>query len=262
MATSEMDGLRRAVAEFAACGEDKDALSEVKPRVQEAVYGVLLWVASEAADHSMLDSEIVGMGTAVKWGLLRALSFTRHHPGFLKLPQTMEMTRKNLAGIPGKKGTEIVGADLQADIAACENPQELEAVKEVMKFLSGTDRFKKDLGGVDLSSGLKNTCRASTNKAKEGIVGILRTGTVTKTYLHNSKGEVKEVSSKGLAKAMAAREAHPDAIASQNAKLVISGVDTSAQAAKLVGTAQKVPRCGLCTRPMGDETGQICSRCK
>jgi len=185
------------------------------------------------------------------------------------------MTRKNLAGIPAKKASEIIGADLQGDMIECDDKPTLEGTQELLKFLTGAGRYKKDLGGVDLSTGLKNVCRSSINKAKDAVLAITRPGFEVKSYVHNPKGKVAGAKSstssnssldvrtqEGILETMEARKAHPDAIATQNSSVRVSGVDTSVQAAKLVGEAQKVPRCGICTMPMGQEAGTVCSRCK
>ena len=116
-------------------------------------------------------------------------------------------------------------------------------------------------------------CRASLNKAKDGVLAITRPGFEVKKYTHNKGGKVSENISSNqtsgdmralcdLHETVAARKLHPDGIASQNSSIRVSGVDTSIQAAKLVGEAQKVPRCGICTMPMGDQPGRVCSKCK
>ena len=195
---------------------------------------------------------------------------TAHHQAFINLPQTLEMTRKNLAAIPAKKATDIIGKDLQDDIVKCSDKATLEAIEEVLKFLTGAGRFKKDLGGVDLSTGLKNVCRSSINKTKDGVLKIVRPGIhVHKTVWNPSKdaaaGEGDNSTAQdpeALKDTMAARQAHEDVIAGQNKNMRVSGGDTSAQAAKLVGEAQKVARCALCTKPMGDQSGRVCKRCQ
>eukprot|EP00656_Telonema_subtile_P017466 TRINITY_DN19368_c0_g1_i1.p1 TRINITY_DN19368_c0_g1~~TRINITY_DN19368_c0_g1_i1.p1 ORF type:complete len:278 (-),score=57.20 TRINITY_DN19368_c0_g1_i1:206-1039(-) len=263
------------VAEFNACGDDKDALAAVKPQVQEAVFALLSWISADNVCDGAIDAALGEMGAAVKWPLLRGLSFAHHHRAYLNLPQSMETTRKNLCSIPAKKANEIVGADLQADMLKSEADRStFENVEEVLQFLTGAGRFKKDLGGVDLSTGLKNVCRASINKAKDGVLRIIRPGFQVHQTVH-CKGAVAEANNtstnasssdvranQGVEDTVAARKQATDVIASQNKGIKVSAVDTSAQAARLVGDAQKVPRCGICTMPMGGQSGNVCARCK
>eukprot|EP00657_Telonema_sp_P-1_P008482 TRINITY_DN29744_c0_g1_i1.p1 TRINITY_DN29744_c0_g1~~TRINITY_DN29744_c0_g1_i1.p1 ORF type:complete len:152 (+),score=48.30 TRINITY_DN29744_c0_g1_i1:87-542(+) len=116
-----------------------------------------------------------------------------HHRAYLGLPQTMELTRRFLAKAPAAKAKEIVGEHLCEDLGRCEDRGTLEDVQAVLKFMCGVGRFKKDLGGVDLSTALKQTCRTSINRATSVCGGFEVQRTVHSAKSQEYKIECRDV---------------------------------------------------------------------
>ena len=105
---------------------------------------------------------LVKHAVLLKWPLLRSLSQATNYRAFLGLPQTMEQTRRFLTTVSGKKSEEILVQNL--DFAQISNPQDLIWVQDVLQFMTGDGRRKKDLGGFVLQD--KGPVRAAINKAR------------------------------------------------------------------------------------------------
>ena len=61
--------------------------------------------------------------------------------------------------------TEYLEVELGKSIEACTDPLALRRVQEVLYFMTGAGRFKKDLGGVDLDKANKKVVATARNKA-------------------------------------------------------------------------------------------------
>jgi len=61
----------------------------------------------------------------------------------------------------------IMEEGLNKDLIACLEPQTLQWVEQVLVFMVGAGRFKKDLGGFELKGPSKNKVKAAINLVKK-----------------------------------------------------------------------------------------------
>lgn len=115
-----------------------------------------------AETRQQLDGLLSKHATILKWPLLRSLSSPNNYRAFLGLPNVMEKTRRFLTTASSAKLQEILVRDL--DISIIENQQDLIWVEQVLTFMTGDGRRKKDLGGFTLQD--KGPVRAALNKVK------------------------------------------------------------------------------------------------
>lgn len=160
--------LEAAVASQGNCGEDDKAAA--KDVTKGALFALLKAVSLASKDdlsperRQQLDETLMNQdATILKWPLLRSLSNATHYRAFLGLPKTMEQTRRFLTAISGgPKLQQILVEDL--DISVIDNLQDLQWVEQVLQYMTGDGRRKKDLGGFVLQN--KGSVRAALNKIK------------------------------------------------------------------------------------------------
>jgi hypothetical protein len=161
------------VLALASCGDDEHVKATAKAAVAEALNNLLMLVAKApkevmtASVRSDLDTAILGHVEELKWPLLRGLMRCSLYRAYLGLPCTMEQTRKYFTSISANKTKDILEEGLGASLASCEDSLELQWVEEVLVFMTGAGRFKKDLGGFELKGPGKNICKKMINQAKK-----------------------------------------------------------------------------------------------
>jgi hypothetical protein len=160
--------------------DNEEEKQRAKDRTKSALFALLATISSAAkADLSpetrqQIDTELMSMvndTTATKnnvalfkWPLVRALEDPSHHyRAFLGLPKTMEQTRRFLTQISVEKLREILGTNLGLGLASLTNVQEFTWVEEVLHFMTGDGRRKKELGGFVLLD--KSVVRGALNHA-------------------------------------------------------------------------------------------------
>jgi hypothetical protein len=159
------------VAEQTSAGDDKEAKAVAKAALQVALNDLFLLVATTpkqdmpAAVREELDNALLADAAGLKWILINALKNTAHYRTFLGLPQTMEQTRRFITNITPKKAIEVFDEELGADLGRCEDIQVLGYVDQVLVFLSGAGRFKKELGGFEMKGAIKQAVKKATNQA-------------------------------------------------------------------------------------------------
>jgi len=161
--------------------DDKTKILAAKDATKKALFALLQGVSDDVLENNKLqpvieaknqiDELLMKHATILKWPLLRSLSNISHYcSSFLALPKTMEQTRRFLTTISAAKVEEIllltasVGAVPTNDFSDTSNPQELVWAQEVVYFMTGDGRRKKELGGYVLQN--KGPLRAVLNKAK------------------------------------------------------------------------------------------------
>jgi hypothetical protein len=163
------------VQEQQACSDsdDKEAKTRAKDATKDALHN-LFHAVSESRKEDMpeqtrkeVDAALVADAEPLKWPLLHALKNCSLHRAFLGLPQTMEQTRRFLTTVSTNKITELLSDGLCKDILTCNNAQTLQWVKQVLEFMSGADRFKKDLAGFELQGPNKQKLKAAMNQVKK-----------------------------------------------------------------------------------------------
>ena len=165
------------VQEQQACSnsDDKEAKDRAKDATKVALHN-LFHVVSEARKEDMpeqtrkeVDAALVADAEPLKWPLLHALKNCSLYRAFLGLPQTMEQTRRFLTTISTNKITELLQDGLCKDIITCNNAQTLQWVEQVLDFMSGAGRFKKDLGGFELKGTNKQKLKTAMNQVKKSL---------------------------------------------------------------------------------------------
>ena len=147
----------------------KEAQSIAKPALSASLHSLLQHISihdiPEATRRGVDEELATKHATVLKWGLLRGLQRTDLARSYLGLPRTLEQTRIFLASVSLGKANDILQTELGKNMDACQNADELKHAVEVVTFLIGHGRFKKDLGGVDLSKDAKRACRTAINRA-------------------------------------------------------------------------------------------------
>ena len=169
MSISELTNvLEAAIASQGQCSEDEKAAA--KDVTKGALFALLKAVSLASKDdlpperRQQLDDTLMKQDTTIlKWPLLRSLSIATHYRAFLGLPKTMEQTRRYLTTISGgPKLQQILVEDL--DASEVDNLQDLQWIEQVLQYMTGDGRRKKDLGGFVLQN--KGPVRAALNKLK------------------------------------------------------------------------------------------------
>ena len=149
-----------------------DKLPNAREALAEAVADLLLDVASRDADEvelRALDTALAPHAVDLKGALLKALRVCACARGFLGLPALMEETRRLLCAAPAKGCATYLEDALAADIAACTSLPMLRTVIDLLSFMQGQGRLKKELGGFDLPAPHKKSCRTALNRATKQI---------------------------------------------------------------------------------------------
>jgi len=163
--------------------DDDDDKTKIKTKIlaaKDATKAALFAILQDVSDdvlksnklsvieaRNKIDELLMKHATILKWPFLRSLSNISHYcPSFLALPKTMEQTRRFLTTISAAKVEEILllAAVVPNDFSDISNPQELVWAQEVLYFMTGDGRRKKELGGFVLQN--KGPLRAVLNKAK------------------------------------------------------------------------------------------------
>ena len=148
----------------------------------EAVQALLEEVSTNdvpEAERRALDGALFPHAFDFKGALLKALRLCSCARGFLGLPALMEETRKLLCTAPAK-GVAIYLEEkgLCADIDKCTAPRSLAAVRDLMAFMTGQSldtgkpRLKKELGGFELPTPHKKSCRTALNRASKALEAL------------------------------------------------------------------------------------------
>jgi hypothetical protein len=150
--------------------DDEEEKQRAKERTKSALFALLATISSAAkADLSLetrqqIDTELMACANLalLKWPLVRALEYpASHYRAFLGLPKTMEQTRRYLTQISVDKLREILGTNM--DLAALTNLQDLLWVEEVLQYMTGDGKRKKELGGFVLLD--KSVVKGAINRA-------------------------------------------------------------------------------------------------
>lgn len=163
---------------------NKEALALAKLDTKAAVVELLLCIASiekstlKTEDREKLDQELhllattKSTGPMLKWPLARALEDRRCYRAFLGLPCVMEETRRFLSTIKPATLEEILKTCIPTvddNNDSCEVPDDSELlgwVEQVLSYMTGDGRRKKELGGFVMVPVGKNALRAAINRAK------------------------------------------------------------------------------------------------
>ena len=165
-----------------------DGLSDKLPCAREelasAVQELLTEVASKdvgETERRALDGALAPHALDLKGALLKALRLCGCARGFLGLPALMEETRKLLCAAPAKGVATYLEEALCADIensSQSGDRRALAAVVDLMSFLTGQSletgkaRLKKELGGAELPTPHKKSCRTALNKASKALEAL------------------------------------------------------------------------------------------
>jgi hypothetical protein len=164
-------------AQTAASDGDHDDIKEAKAATAMALNDLLLRVSQTAKEEMVektrleLDAALFDDREGLKWPLLNALKCCALYRAFLGLPQTLEQTRRFFTNVSANKMSNIleeglIGQDLLS--STCHhNTQTLQWVEQVLVYLTGAGRFKKDLGGFDLKGPAKNKVKCAINQVKK-----------------------------------------------------------------------------------------------
>ena len=150
---AEVQRQREAVA-----SASEETLGDARTALSEAVNALLKHVASTdvaEAERKQLDSALAADAAALKGALLKALKVCALYRAFLGLPSLMEETRRLLSAAPAKGVASYLEEALCADIDACTDPRALVCVQEVLRYMSGDGKLKKELAGFEMSGPAK-----------------------------------------------------------------------------------------------------------
>lgn len=129
-------------------------------------------------DSSLLPHVLVDDAAATKvlrWPAVRALEDPKHYRALLGLPQTKEQTRRYLTAIPPQKCKEIM-KNLSIQLLEAREKylggdhlpkDDLRWVEQLLSYLTGDGRLKKELAGFQLGQQQKQSVREMLNKAKQ-----------------------------------------------------------------------------------------------
>jgi hypothetical protein len=150
--------------------DDPDDLVLQKAATSNALHSLLECVSQtpkeELPDRSHLDNALVSHAAALKWPLVNALKKCSLHRAFLGLAKTMEQTRRFLTTVSVKKMNEILKElDESLDTASCK--EALQWVEQVLVYMTGAGKFKKELAGFELKGANKQSIKAAINRVKK-----------------------------------------------------------------------------------------------
>ena len=152
--------------------DDEQEKQRAKEQTKSALFALLATISSAAKTdlspetRQQIDTELMACSNMalLKWPLIRALEHPAAHyyRAFLGLPKTMEQTRRFLTQISVEKLREIFGTSF--DLAALpNNVQDLLWVEEVLQYMTGDGKRKKELGGFVLLD--KSVVKGAINRA-------------------------------------------------------------------------------------------------
>ena len=165
---------------------NKELLAQVKLDTKTALADLLRCLSSiekgglPTEDREKLDHQLHLLATnadssqLLKWPLVRALEDPRCYRAFLGLPRVMEQTRRFLSTVKPTTLEEILKTCLPSDINSAqttptctvEDPDLVVWVEQVLSYMTGDGRRKKELGGFVMVAQSKNALRAAINRAK------------------------------------------------------------------------------------------------
>jgi hypothetical protein len=179
--------LKTKIGQTASDEDDKEAKAATALALNNLLLRVSQTNKEEMAEKTRLelDAAIFDDREALKWPLLNALKCCAHYRAFLGLPQTLEQTRRFLTCVSANKMGNILEEGLGQDLSTCHNPQTLQWVEQVLVYLTGAGRFKKDLGGFELKGPAKNKVKAAINQVNKRRKELEKTlDTQTKSQSH------------------------------------------------------------------------------
>ena len=159
----------------AVAAADEATIGDARSALSEALNVLLLHVGTNDVseeDRRSLDIALSPDAAALKGALLKALKVCALHRAFLGLPGLMEETRKMLCTAPAKGVATYLEVELCADVDACTDPRALVCVQEVLKYMTGDGKLKKELGGFELGGPQKKSCRTAANRASKAFVAM------------------------------------------------------------------------------------------
>ena len=142
----------------AVASADEATIGDARAALSEALNALLLHVATNDCgeeERRELDGALSPDAAALKGALLKALKVCALYRAFLGLPSLMEETRRLLSAAPAKGVASYLEEALCADIDACADPRALVCVQEVLRYMSGDGKLKKELGGFEMSGPAK-----------------------------------------------------------------------------------------------------------
>jgi hypothetical protein len=159
--------------------EEVEKQQRAKDQTKSALFALLATISSAAKTdlspetRQQIDTELMAMVceksnttknvALFKWPLVRALEDPSHHyRAFLGLPKTMEQTRRFLTQISVEKLRDILETNLNLGLASLTDVQEFTWVEEVLHYMTGDGRRKKELGGFVLLD--KSVVRGAINR--------------------------------------------------------------------------------------------------
>ena len=142
----------------AVASADEATIGDARAALSEALNALLLHVATNDCgeeERRELDGALSPDAAALKGALLKALKVCALYRAFLGLPSLMEETRRLLSAAPAKGAASYLEEALCADIDACADPRALVCVQEVLRYMSGDGKLKKELAGFEMSGPAK-----------------------------------------------------------------------------------------------------------
>jgi len=157
-------------------------LDEAKAKSKAALMDILREISSTEKsclaleDRKALDHELYMIladqetGNTLKWPLIRSLEHPYCYRAFLGLPEVMEQTRKFLTTIKAAKVEEILKECIPLDTT--KESEEISAfdtcvwMEQVLSYMTGDGKRKKELDGFAMSTQSKNHIRAAINRVK------------------------------------------------------------------------------------------------
>ena len=142
----------------AVASADEATIADARAALSEALNALLLHVATNDCgeeERRELDGALSPDAAALKGALLKALKVCALYRAFLGLPSLMEETRRLLSAAPAKGVASYLEEALCADIDACADPRALVCVQEVLRYMSGDGKLKKELAGFEMSGPAK-----------------------------------------------------------------------------------------------------------
>jgi hypothetical protein len=145
--------------------DDETSKNAAKESTKHALFALLKAVSPKDSlppeRRQEMDMFLMKHATVLKWSLLRSLSHAGHYRAFLGLSQTMEQIRRFLTAAKKSKLGEILVRDVDWSTTSLDT---LNWVEQVLQFMTGDGRRKKDLGGFVLQD--KGPIRAALKKVR------------------------------------------------------------------------------------------------
>ena len=163
---AKVDSLRETAA--TAQGDAKKAANADLEAALKALLKDLAFREVPEVEAQSVEAALCKHATALKLGLLRSLGVVALHRALVGLPGLLEQMRRMLAAVPHTGAAAIVDKALGAEIEGCTDMQALESCMEVLEFLVGQGRLKKEMGaGYDTKVELPGPHKESCNGIPE-----------------------------------------------------------------------------------------------